>query len=207
MLVDEEDSGRQTHPSLLIRLRDPLDAVAWATFAEVYAPMIYRYARHRGLQDADAADVTQDVLAEVSRCIRTFEYRPEAGRFRDWMGTLARRKLIRFLDRKARGELEVLTDLDPEHPACAENSQPDTDWDTVFAETIWQAALARAKERFEPATWQAFERVWIDGRGAAEAAAELGLTIEKVYVAKSRVLKRLEEEVRLLAEDAPLTTP
>ncbi len=57
------------------------------------------------------------------------------------------------------------------------------------------------------ATWQAFERVWIQGQGAAEAAADLGLSIEKVYVAKSRVLKRLEEEVRLLAEDALLPTP
>jgi RNA polymerase sigma-70 factor (ECF subfamily) len=205
MSEGEDRSGRQTRPSLLVRVRDPADAAAWDAFVAVYAPMVYRYARRRGLQDADAADLTQEVLAEVARCIRSFEYRPEVGRFRDWLGTLTRRKLGRQLGRKARQGVEHLVDLDSEHPGCAAASQPDPEWDVAFAQGVWNAAIEQSRGRFEPLTWRAFERVWVDGLSAAETAAELGLPIEKVYVAKSRVLKRLEEQVRLLAEDAPLT--
>ncbi len=79
----------QTRPSLLARVRDVRDADAWQTFVTLYAPLVYRYVRQRGLQDADAADLTQDVMSAVARSIRTFEYRPERGRFRDWLRTIA----------------------------------------------------------------------------------------------------------------------
>ena len=73
--MDETDSA-QTHPSLLLRVRDEADAESWALFVGTYAPLIHRYGRRRGLQDADAADLTQDVLVLVARAIRSFEYSP-----------------------------------------------------------------------------------------------------------------------------------
>lgn len=97
--------------------------------------------------------------------------------------------------------------VDPEHPSCVEASQPDPDWNEAFARGVFRAALDHARGRFEATTWRAFERVWLDGRPAGEVAGEFGLPIEKVYAAKSRVLKRLEEEVRLLAEDFPVPAP
>ena len=100
--MTDSDSGGQTRPSLLLRLRDAADAASWQTFAETYAPLIYRHCRRHGLQDADAADVTQEVLDQVVRSIRTFEYRPERGRFRDWLGTVTRHKLARFHRRQGR---------------------------------------------------------------------------------------------------------
>src|SRR5205807_400842 len=92
--------SQPTAASLLLRLRDVQDADAWQTFVDVYAPLIYRYCRRHRLQDADATDVTQEVLAQMTRSIRTFEYQRERGRFRDWLGTVTRNKLRRFLEKQ-----------------------------------------------------------------------------------------------------------
>jgi RNA polymerase sigma-70 factor (ECF subfamily) len=108
----------ETRPSLLLRVRDSGDADAWRTFMTIYAPLVYGYVRRRGLQDADAADLTQDVMGEVARVIRSFEYQPARGRFRDWLFLIARRRLMRFSGRQARriehvcesAELEQLED-------------------------------------------------------------------------------------------------
>ncbi len=98
MVVDP--AAMQTRPSLLIRLRDVADADAWRTFVATYAPLVHRFGRRQGLQDADAADLTQDVLGEVCRAIRSFEYEPARGRFRDWLLVITRRRSARFQERR-----------------------------------------------------------------------------------------------------------
>jgi RNA polymerase sigma-70 factor (ECF subfamily) len=201
--MSDERASQSTRPSLLMRLRDAGDAGAWATFVDVYTPLVYGYLRRRGLQDADAADVAQEVMTEVARSIRAFEYQPERGRFRDWLGTLARRRLARFLERQRRG-----TAAEGEG-ALGEVAAPqaEPEWADEFNAHLLRAALERVRPHFEPPTWDAFRRVWLDGRAAPEVAAELGQPVEAVYVAKSRVLKRLQEEVLLLAEDLPHVVP
>ncbi len=201
-MVEPVDSG--THPSLLLRLRDPADTASWRTFVDTYGPLLYHYCRRRGLQDADAADVAQEALIEVVRSIRTFEYRPECGRFRDWLGTLVFRRLVRFFERNQRRETPTNPDTLAASlpPLAAEGVESEwTDW---FNAQLLQTALKRIRGHFEPATWRAFERVWIDNCPARQAADELGMAVESVYLAKSRVLKRLEQEIRMLAEDAPI---
>src|SRR5947209_8705553 len=91
-----------TRPSLLLRLRDAGDREAWAQFVDVYAPLVYRLARRRGLQDADAADLTQDVLQAVSRGVRHLEYDPHRGTFRAWLYTVARNQVHKFLAARQR---------------------------------------------------------------------------------------------------------
>jgi RNA polymerase sigma-70 factor, ECF subfamily len=196
--MDDHQSALHTRPSLLVRLRDAADAQAWSAFVEIYAPLIYGFTRRRGLQDADAADVTQEAMAEVARTIRAFEYRPERGRFRDWLLLITRRRLIRFFDRRARRAEDV---HQAELLARAEDPTPDPEWSEAFNARVLQAALQRIQPHFEPTTWRAFERVWIENRSAAETAAELSIQVQLVYKAKSRVLKRLEEEVRDIVED------
>jgi RNA polymerase sigma-70 factor (ECF subfamily) len=191
-------------PSLLRRICDPGDTRAWQTFVDVYGPLIYRHARSRGLQDADAAEVTQDVLLQVSRSIQTFEYRPEQARFRDWLGTVTENKIRTFCTRKAgivRAEGETGTAGALAGLAAA---VPETSWEEAFHAHLLQAALARTRPHFEEQTWRAFELVWQDQRPEAEVAHELGQRINWVYLAKSRVLKRLRAEVQELAEDMPL---
>jgi len=92
-----------TQPSLLLRIRDASDEESWRTFVSIYAPLIYRSCRRRGLQDADAADVGQEVLVQVARSIRDFEYQPGRGRFRDWLGAVVRNMVGKFLENQVRG--------------------------------------------------------------------------------------------------------
>jgi RNA polymerase sigma-70 factor (ECF subfamily) len=191
-----------TRRSLLIRIRDPRDATSWQTFVEAYAPLIYGYGRRRGLQDADAADLTQEVLTEVARCIRSFEYQPDRGRFRDWLGTVTHRRLARFLGKQSRAKVvdEAASDAAAARPC-------DPEWADAFGAHLLALALERARPRFEPTTWRAFELTWQCGRPASEVASELNMPVASVYVAKSRVLKRLEDEVRDLADDVPSIVP
>jgi RNA polymerase sigma-70 factor (ECF subfamily) len=194
----DDRSAQHTRPSLLVRVRDAADAEAWTTFVDLYAPLIYRFARRRGLQDADAADLTQEVMGEVARSIRAFEYQPQRGRFRDWLLLITRRRLGRFFQRRTRraeevGPAEILVQ--------AVDETPDPEWNDAFHARVLQVALQRIQPHFEPTTWRAFEQVWVENRAPAEAAAELSVRVQLVYKAKSRVPKRLEEEVHDLVED------
>src|SRR5579884_3770062 len=120
-----------TRASLLLRLRDPRDAAAWAEFVGLYAPLVYGYLRKQGLQDADAADLSQDVLAAVARGIGRLEYDPRRGAFRNWLFTAVRRKLANW--RRAR---RSRPDLRPDPEAdrlLEEHTAP------AAAEAEWQA--------------------------------------------------------------------
>jgi RNA polymerase sigma-70 factor (ECF subfamily) len=199
----DDQPGRATRPSLLMRLRDLQDADSWQLFVVTYEPLIRAYCRRKGLQEADAADVCQDVLAQVSQSLRTFEYQPERGRFRNWLLTVTRQKLARFLHRQnrtIRGTGEAPLDQ-------AVDASPDAAWTDEFNIRVLRVCLERIEAEFEPVTWQAFQRVWLDVQPAAEVARLLNLPVANVYAAKSRVLKRLRQEILLVAEDALLPVP
>jgi RNA polymerase sigma-70 factor (ECF subfamily) len=196
------DAEHLTRPSLLARLRDAADAESWQTFVHTYAPLVFRYARHRGVQDADAADITQDVLVRVARSMRAFAYQPERGRFRDWLGTVTRNQLSSFLARRQRTERVGASDR-PSEVEEAAAPEADSEWTAAFHAQVLAVALERIRPGFEAVTWDAFLRVWQAGRPALDVAQELGLPIDKVYAAKARVLKRLREEILLLADDLP----
>jgi len=202
----ERPSGEDaTRPSLLVRLRDHSDAAAWRTFALTYAPLIYSYCRKKGLQDADAADVTQDVLKQVSQSIRGFEYDQRKGRFRDWLRTIARHKVLRFLGRSQNGE--TLAPLGTELVEEMAEGGADAEWADDFHAQVLKVALEQIRPRFEENTWRAFEQTWIGGVDPREVATGVGLAIDQVYAAKSRVLKSLRAQILMLAEDVPSFVP
>ena len=172
-------------------------------FVETYTPLVYAYCRRRGLQASDVADVTQEVMTQVSRSIAGFMYQPERGRFRDWLGTVTRTKILRFLRRDARaGKAGDAATEELIHQI--EVPESDTLWTEGFQSRLLDVAMRRARPDFEEATWTLFERTWVEGEPAQRVAKEMRVTVESVYVAKSRVLKRLREEVTALAEDSPL---
>ena len=84
-----------TRGSLLCRLRDSADGISWELFVHTYGPAVYHFCRRRGVQDSDAVDLVQEVLAQVVVSMRSFEYEPARGRFRDWLGAVTRSKLAR----------------------------------------------------------------------------------------------------------------
>jgi RNA polymerase sigma-70 factor (ECF subfamily) len=195
-----------TRPSLLVRLRDAQDGGAWQTFVQTYAPLIYARCRRGGLQDADAADVAQDALLEVAGALRTFTYQPERGRFRDWLGLIVRRRLARFFgkQRQRNDTFVAPTEADLEEFATGET---ESGWAEEFQTHLLNVAMDRIRAQFDPTTWQLFEQAWLKDRPATEIATQLQVRVEAVYVAKSRVLKSLREEILMLAEDLPQCVP
>lgn len=199
----EPPSDLSTRPSLLLRLRDPRDAAAWGTFVEVYGPLVYGHGRRRGLGHEDAEDVTQKVFARITEAIRKFDYERERGRFRDWLGTVVRNEVNRFL-RKDNQAPHAKGGAQDDAIGQATEPAADTAWTAEFNAHVLQSALTRSRPRFEPETWRAFELVWLENRAASDVARELSQPIDWVYVAKSRVLKQLWQEVVELADDVAL---
>lgn len=198
----DDPSDLRTRPSLLARLADPADADAWRAFVDAYAPLVYRFCRRRGAQEADAADLTQEVLAQVARSIPAFRYDPARGRFRDWLWAVVRSRLGRHRRRDARRPVGVDGDELDDRAGAA----PDPEWAADFHARLAEVALGRVRGEFSDAHWRAFERTWRDNESAAAVAADLGLTVAAVYVAKCRVLARLRDELLFLAEDVPNLT-
>jgi RNA polymerase sigma-70 factor (ECF subfamily) len=197
-----------TRPSLLARIRDQRDGVAWAEFVEIYGPLVYDYGRRRGLQDADAADLMQDVLRSVARNAHRMEYDPARGTFRGWLYTVTRNKIYNFLSAqrhrpRGTGDTDAHERLDAT-PAREDDRGPDAEWEKEYQRGLSARAMEKVREEFQPATWDAFWQTAVEGRAAAEVGAKLRMSPGAVYVAKSRVLARLRDEVKKLmeAEDA-----
>ncbi len=189
-----------TNPSLLLRLRDVQDRKAWALFAEIYGPLIFSYCRRRNLQVSDAADVSQEVFTVLSKALATFEYQTERGRFRDWLGLITHRELIRFWKRNERANRLQ----SPEGQSEVETVADRNGWDSHFQSELLKQAMKRVQSSFEHETWDIFERIWVKGEMPDEVARSLKIKIGSVYVAKSRVLKSLRAELLMLCDDWPL---
>jgi RNA polymerase sigma-70 factor (ECF subfamily) len=195
------DSPR-TRPSLLVRLRDERDHEAWARFVEVYGPLIYGYARRQGLQDADAADLMQDSLRVVAGAVKGLVYDPRRGSFRAWLFTVVRNQLLRFRsrqDRAGRGTGDTAAHERLQEVPDRPNGQDDW-WDDECERRRFAWAAEQVRGQVQPATWQAFWQTAVEGKSGQEVAAALGMTVAAVYLAKSRVMARLKEQVRELRE-------
>jgi RNA polymerase sigma-70 factor (ECF subfamily) len=193
-----------TRVSLLTRLKDGEDTDAWVEFVRLYGPVVYGFARKRGLQDADAADLMQEVLRSVARNAVKLEYDPSRGTFRGWLYTITRNKIYNFLTAQKNrpratgdeGSRERLDGL----PA-RESDRPD-DWELEYQRRLSAKAMDRVKGEFQPNTWTAFWGTAVEGRAAQEVGTELKMSPGAVYVAKSRVLARLRDEVQRLQAEA-----
>ncbi len=188
----------RTRASLLARLGDASDRRAWEEFVELYGSLVYGFARRHGLQDADAADLTQEVFVAVSRAAGRWRYDPERGSFRGWLYGLTRHKVARLLRRRCREP--VGSGDSGAHRRLAEEPGPGTDpaadWEREFERQVFRVAAARVRDAFAPTTWNAFWRTAVEGASGAAVASELGISVGAVYVARSRVLARLTQQVR-----------
>ena len=189
-----EDS-QKTRFSLLVRLRDRDDGRAWAEFVEIYSPVVYGFVRRKGLQDADAADVTQNVFRTVARSIDGFDCDRRRGSFRGWLMTVARSRLSDFLSARARhvpgsGQTDVFERL-AEEPAPEEEGI----WEKEYRKSLFDWAARQVRDAFQDHTWQAFWQTGMEGKDAREVAQSLDMTEGAVYAAKCRVLARLKKTI------------
>jgi RNA polymerase sigma factor (sigma-70 family) len=191
------DTGSRTSASLLARLREaPADQTAWAAFVDRYGRKVYGWCRHWGLQEADAQDVTQDVLVRLAEKMRGFAYDPSRS-FRAWLKTLTRHALSDFCDARGRVAAGGSQAIELLHAVEAREDLL-LRLEGEFDQEVYEEALARVEARVTPKTWRAFELTAREGRTGAEVAAELGMNVAAVFVARGRVQKMLQDEVRAL---------
>ena len=196
--MTSDPSAASTSATLLNRVRSPLDQGAWNEFVERYGPRIYGWCRQWGLQEADAEDVTQDVLLRLARKMRGFAYDPSRS-FRGWLRTLTHHAWSDFLEDRKRpgagsGDGEVRRALEQ-----VEARDDLARWlDEEFTRALFEEASARVRLRVRPHTWEAFRLTAVEGKSGAEVAALLGMEVATVFVARSKVQKMLQDEARRL---------
>jgi RNA polymerase sigma factor (sigma-70 family) len=191
-----------TRPSLVLRLRNPEDTAAWAEFVEVYQPLVLRLARNKGLQDADAQDLCQEVLRVVAGAIERWDPDPEKGRFRGWLFRITRNLLINFLAQRGHHAVGTgrtsIVDLLEAQPA--DDPQAEAEFAIEFRRRAFRWAAEQVQKDFAAATWQAFWKSAVENRAIASVAEELQMSVGAVYIARTRVLAKLRERVSALAE-------
>jgi RNA polymerase sigma-70 factor (ECF subfamily) len=186
----------ETSATLLDRLCNRPDDEAWARLVDLYTPLIRGWLRRHLRLEQDADDLVQDVLAVVVRKLPGFRREPRTGAFRRWLRSITV-NCLRDYWRSGRsrptatGDSNFAQMLDQLEDPASDLSRL---WDQEHDHHVTHRLLEMIRPRFEPATWQAFQRVALEGVAAEQVAAELGLSVNAVFIAKSRVLKLLREE-------------
>ena len=183
-----------TSPTLLERLRDGQDALAWDEFYERYWRLIFWLAQHRGCSDHTAEEIVQEVMLAVFNRGQVFRYEPGRGRFRDWLATVVRNQVIKLRQRaservRARGGDSNQGLGEPE----ADDAQPDEACETAFERALLLVLVEAVRRQVEPSTYQAFELLVLQKRSGREAARITGLRRNAVYQARKRVFERLRQ--------------
>lgn len=187
-----------TSVSLLEQLRHPLhtedNRLAWRRFVQLYTPLIYRWARRLGSSQQDATDLTQEVFTLMVRKLPEFAYDRQKS-FRAWLRTVTINKWRDI--RRRRTETPI------DETVLAELESHDTSGvfeETEYRQYLVKRALELMQAEFQPVTWKACWEYMVVDRPAGEVARELGITVNAVYLAKSRVLSRLRKQLEGLLE-------
>jgi RNA polymerase sigma-70 factor (ECF subfamily) len=191
----DSDTASSISSSLLLRLK-ARHPEAWDRLANLYGPLVHHWCLRTGLQEADAEDVVQEVFRTVAARIATFRRQRKGDTFRGWLFTITRNKIGDFV-RRRRGRANASGGTD----ALVQLSEVAADEDLASATEstevggLYQRVLGLVRFQFEERTWQAFWRVVVAGQSPADVAADLDVTVNTVYIAKSRILRRLREEL------------
>jgi RNA polymerase sigma-70 factor, ECF subfamily len=185
-----------TPVSLLERLQQPDEPTAWARFVDLYTPVLFAWARRLGLQAQDAADLVQEVFTILIQKLPEFHYDRQKG-FRRWLHTVTLNKWRDACRRRAAQPAQ------PNEGALAEVAGPepiDTLEEAEYRQHLVSRALDLMQAEFQPVTWKACWELVVNSRPAAEVARELGISVNAVYLAKGRVLRRLRTELNGLLD-------
>jgi RNA polymerase sigma-70 factor (ECF subfamily) len=190
------NSMPETRASLLIRVRNPTDQAAWQEFVEIYRPVVVRLARQKGMQDADAEDVAQQVLLAVAKAVEQREHDPRRAKFRTWLHCVAQNAILNALTRgkpdRGSGDSALLAML----YECESHAGPDSDLLRLeHRREVFRWAARQVREEFQSATWDAFWLTAVEGRAVDDAARQLGKNRGSIYAARSRVMRRIQQMV------------
>jgi RNA polymerase sigma-70 factor (ECF subfamily) len=201
------ENASQTGSTLYALLADMSNRAAWNRFVDRYTPGIYAWCCRRGLQDADARNVTQEVLCKLYRSLGTYDR--ARGPFRPWLRTIVRNAWRDFLHDQNRSLARGTGDSRIHHLLA--NAEVEDDLaealDEEFHRELLETAMERVRRRVRPSTWQAFRQSALEGRAVEEVSSGLGLTRLAVYMARHRVQGMLREEIARLEQAPPVARP
>lgn len=190
----------ETNESLIVQVRDPANWAAWERFEQLYRPVIFRIARAKGLQHADALDLVQQVLISVASAIDRYEKQHAGVRFRNWLGRITRNAILKALSRRPRDRasggsdvLDVLSEIpaDPETEAL---------FNLEYRRELFQRAAGQVRSQSQEVTWLAFEMTELQQISIERTAALLQVSTGSVYAARSRIMRRIRNTILQLEE-------
>lgn len=199
-----DPNSRQEHPTLssalLVNVQQ-MDPASWSRLVNTFGPIVYRWCRTSGVNEAEASDVVQEVFAAVARGIHQFTPEKSQGSFRSWLATVTRNKVRDYFRRQAKGQAHA----EGGTQALVRLQQQPEDLDsTICADAMDSPIMLRVLEQvraeFESTTWDAFWQTTIEGKAAADVSENLGIATASVYQAKSRILRRLRQCLSELPE-------
>jgi len=183
----------ETSTGLLLRVRDSADHAAWSRLVTLYSPLLASWIRRARVPSQDAADLVQEVLLAVAREMPAFEYDRSRGSFRGWLRTILTNRVRNYLRARRTTPVEPL-DNDVLEGLADPASEISRSWDEEHDRHVLARLLEAVRPGFGDGVWQAFARVVLDGERAAAVAADLGVSIDSVYQARSRVMARLRRQ-------------
>lgn len=191
------NTSQKTSLSLLARLREN-DEDAWKRLAQLYQPLVLHWVKRRGVQESDSDDVVQEVFHAASQSLQHFRKERPEDTFRGWIRGIVNHQVLMHFRKtgkqpQASGGTEAMLFI---HNVAEHQSDPGLDEDSaVMLNDLYHRALELVRKEFEEVTWRAFWRVVIDGQQPALVAEEMGVSPSAIRQAKSRILRRLKQEI------------
>ncbi|MDG2012137.1 MAG: sigma-70 family RNA polymerase sigma factor [Pirellulaceae bacterium] len=186
-----------TRFSLILRLKDVDDVIAWDEFTAIYSAVIYRVAIKRGLQAADAENIVQEVFSAVVCSVAQWVERENRGKFRAWLLRIAHNESVDLMTRKATRSLGKGGDagykLMEQIPAPTKLEKM---FETEYQNSVFQWASDQVKDTVTKLNWQAFWMTSIEGMPVDKVTQSLGMSRGQVYTAKSRVMAKIKKRVK-----------
>jgi RNA polymerase sigma-70 factor (ECF subfamily) len=187
-----------THISLLQRLTRGEDQTAWSEFSQRYDELIRSFARRRGVSPSDIDDVVQDVMLALTKAMPGFEYDPSKGKFRSYLKTVVLRVIFRRSCQK-KGQTPLVVDSASDIPHSDDAAE--AAWEAEWRQYHLRLAMRAIRAEFGSTDLAAFDAYVGGGRGAEETARDLSISVERVYQAKSRILRRLATVIAAQVEE------
>ncbi len=193
----------ETRASLILRLPSADDAEAWREFVSIYEPFVFRFARRGGLQDADARELVQNVMLSVARAVGRWKPDSSRGRFRTWLFRIARNQLLDILAKRSRDEVtnRVTSNSELFDLVCSSSSDGQVELHSAQRRELFRWASDRVKNCVKPQTWRAFWMTAVEDQDPESVAIQLNMTTGAIYIARSRVISRLRDEVKKWEND------
>ena len=191
----------ETRHSLIVRLKDQRNDLAWTEFVCAYEPFLTHLVRKQGTPDRHVADVSQQLLIAIAKSVDGWKPDGKVASFRRWLGRVARNVVIKFMVRERKqvtgqGGSDFLT-LTEEMPDASVDAEQARHYEQELI--LWAAELVRGE--FRASSWRAFWATQIEGRSVAEVSEELGVTTGSIYMSRSRIFARIRSHIEEVLDD------